>query len=463
MDSLDNRNSEEEYQLLATGSPSSYPSHVQRRRRSRVQGCLRHHTLRRILGFVVLIPIFLLLGVLWSGVPPSFEDIREFERNLPQHYVTQVHAKGGKYIRFPDHLWGHGFNNVLQEALLLHYVAEKSDRSYVFEDYVWSHLPFRYTLYDFALRPVRLPMNAFISGPTAGSLGPHSAAVNVEFWDMVCPPHMRRVISSKDSPSDAEGNEIVDWWVERLKVVQDDCLEIDSKEKVIFDRAFFDSDRIISLWPDFSSSPIITRYLWSPLVYSALLRNFPILQPESIPALYDFSTNTTLTGLVALHLRRGDYKRHCPRLAGWKSQYNGLNRLSDLPDKFDSSPYTYESDEYNDYYMQHCLPTVEQLVTRLSEIRKENQELKRVYVLTNAWGFWLNGLKEALLKDGWQDLKSTLDLFLDPKQAQVAAAVDMAIAERSQVFIGNGFSSLTSNIIMLRMVKGLKVSSNRFL
>ncbi|KAG6841097.1 hypothetical protein C0991_001904 [Blastosporella zonata] len=388
-----------------------------------------------MLVFVALIPIFLLLGVLWSGIPPSFEDIREFERSLPQHYITQALVEHRPYLRFPGHLWGHGFNNILQEALLMHYVAEKAGRSFVFEDYVWSQLPFQYTLYDFALRPVRLPMNSFISGPTAGGPVPHraAAAVNAEFWDIVCADS--RTISSKDSPSTAEGKDIVDWWVDRLKGVQDECVQIDSTENVIFDRAFFDSSRIVSLWPELSLSPIVTKFLWSPLVHSAVLRNFPLLQPESVEALYDLSANTTLTGLLAVHLRRGDYRRHCPRLAGWKAQYNGLNQFPGLPDKFNSTSYVYGSHEYNDYYMEHCLPTVEQLVARLAAVREETHGLRRVYILTNAWGFWLNGLKAALLKDGWDDMKSTLDLSLDPKQTQVAAAVDMAIAERSQVFV----------------------------
>ncbi|KAG6916157.1 hypothetical protein DXG01_008209 [Tephrocybe rancida] len=402
--------------------------------------------MRRILVFVALIPVFLLFGVLWSGIPPSFEDIHDFEGSLPQHYITQALAENRPYLRFPDHLWGLGFNNVLQEALLMHYIAEKSGRSFVFEDYVWSHLPFRYTLYDFALRPVSLPMNAFISGPTAGGPTPQHAAVRAKFWDLVCPPESRRTISSKDSPSNADGKIIVDWWVERLKTVQDECVEIESKEKIIFDMPFFDSDRIVSLWPELSLSPIVTNFLWSPLVHSAVLRNFAVLQPQSIEALYDLSANTTLTGLLAVHLRRGDYRRHCPRLAGWKAQYNGLNQFPELPDRFNSTPYAYKSDEYNAYYMEHCLPTVEQLVARLATIRKETHGLRRVYVLTNAWGFWLNGLKAALLKDGWDDLKSTLDLQLDPKQTQVAAAVDMAIAERSQVFVGNGLELEYNNV-----------------
>ncbi|KAG6810217.1 hypothetical protein H0H92_012843, partial [Tricholoma furcatifolium] len=432
------RISEEEYQLLSVDLPTAHSNHGQRRRRSRALRCLRHLTPRRILACVVLIPILLLLGVLWSGIPPSFEDIRDYERCLPQHDVSRARAEDRSYLRFPGHLWGHGLNNILQEALLMNYVAERSNRSFVFEDYIWSHLPFEYTLYDFALRPVRLPLNAFISGPTAGMVATDHPAVSAEFWDVVCTPERRRVISSREMPDDADGKVLVEWWADRLNSVHDDCVEIDSSEKIIFDRSFFDSERVVSLWPELSRSPIVTHFLWSPLVHSAVLRNFPILQPESVEELYDLSANSPLSGLIAVHLRRGDYTRHCPRLADWHSEYNGLNQLPGLPDRFNSSQYTTDSPEYREYYMEHCLPTVEQLVARLAAVRRENPGLRRVYVLTNAWGFWLAGLKRALLLDGWEDLRSTLDLSLDPKQTQVAAAVDMAIAERAQVFLGNG-------------------------
>jgi len=73
-------------------------------------------TLRRILIFLVMIPLFLVLGILCSGIPPNYEDIRTFERLLPQHNLTKARAEHGKYLRFPDHLWGHGLNNILQEA-----------------------------------------------------------------------------------------------------------------------------------------------------------------------------------------------------------------------------------------------------------------------------------------------------------------------------------------------------------
>ena len=116
------------------------------------------------------------------------------------------------------------------------YLAYQANRSFVFEDYVWSHLPFQYTLYDFALRPVRIPLNAFISGPTAGGPMPHSLAISAEFWELICPPEKRRVISSNDSPDHTEGQIIVEWWLNRLKDVEDECIEIDSSQHVVFDR-----------------------------------------------------------------------------------------------------------------------------------------------------------------------------------------------------------------------------------
>ena len=202
--------------------------------------------------------------------------------------------------------------------------------------------------------------------------------------------------------------------------------------------SFFDGDRIISLWPGLSASPILTDYFWSPLVQSAVSRNFAVLQPASAKLLY--SLNSTLSGLVAVHLRRGDYKRHCPRLAGWASTYNGLNQYPSLPDRFNPTPYKDDREAHDAYYMRHCLPTVEQIVERLRIVRAENPGLRRVYVLTNAWGWWLNGLKSALQKDGWEDLKSSLDIQLDAAQIHVAMAVDMAIAEKAEIFVGNGVS-----------------------
>ena len=79
--------------------------------------CLHLLTPRRILTFVICVFSFLAIGILWSGVPPSYENIREFERRLPQHNLSLPFPEGkdGMYLRFPEHLCGHGLNNIMQE------------------------------------------------------------------------------------------------------------------------------------------------------------------------------------------------------------------------------------------------------------------------------------------------------------------------------------------------------------
>jgi len=70
-------------------------------------------------------------------------------------------------------------------------------------------------------------------------------------------------------------------------------------------------------------------------------------------------------------------------------------------------------------------------------------------------------------------------LELDSEAKWVSMAVDMALAQRAEVFVGNGvsclylfiyvtnddlvqFSSLTSNDVLLRMAQGMEAESNRF-
>ncbi|THH17017.1 hypothetical protein EW146_g3711 [Bondarzewia mesenterica] len=461
------RGSPEDYELLVPDSEVGLHLH-RKPRRACLSTCwqLRVLTFRRLLLAFSLIPVFAVMALLWSGIPPNYDDIRQFERQLPQHNLSlpAPEGKSGAYLRFPDHLWGHGLNNVLQEIILMSHLAHLVNRSYVFEDYTWSHLPLPYTIYDFALRPTKIPLNAFISGPSAGGPMPVPRAVNVEYWNRVCHRENTAIISSQYVPIDADGSELIGWWVDQLSVVQANCVQIDSAKKPVFDKYLFGSKRLLSLWPSLSASPVLANYTWSPLVHSAVSRNFALLQ-LSVADLADAQQTTaepSLSGLVAVHIRRGDYKRHCPRLATWGALYMGFNEFAELPDRFDPQPYT-DAGERLEYYLRHCLPEVEQIVERLHTLRDEHPDLKRVYVLNNAWGWWLDGLESALKKDGWEDVVGSAGLTLDAEQKYVAMAVDMAIAEKAEVFVGNGFSSLTSNIVMLRLAKGMDPRSNRFL
>ncbi|KAJ7140132.1 hypothetical protein C8R46DRAFT_1361342 [Mycena filopes] len=490
----------DEYELLPEASHHDRPP----RGRRRVHGYCRFFTLRRLCILLALVPLLIMVGVLLSGVPPTYADIRAYEAKLPQHNVTALSLVEDPplYLRFPGHLWGHGLNNVLQEAIVMGYLAHLTGRAYVFEDYTWSHSPLPYTIYDFALRATRIPLNAFVTGPLAGGPLPapddrafQKRAVSAAFYEKVCPRAVIHSVSSVGAPTEAEGSALLEWWVKRLSDVHGArCVEVDTSQQPVFDRFLFGSPRVLSLLPGLSASPILGAFAWSPLVHSAVIRNFAVLRPVDAAALYppprlpssssspsspsasspavDADPHRTLAGLVAVHLRRGDYKRHCTRLAQWGAGYMGVNSSPLLPDRFLIPPLANVTTpaEIKAHYLQHCLPTPEQLAARLHTVRAEHAArhpgaapLRRVYILTNAWGWFVNSVRGELVRDGWEEVWGSGDIVLDAAQAGVGMAVDMRIGEGAEVFVGNGFSSLTSNIVMLRLARGLEPESNRFL
>jgi hypothetical protein len=109
-------------------------------------------------------------------------------------------------------------------SFLTSYIAYMTNPSFVFNDYVWSHLPLPYTLYDFALRPTHMPLNAFIAGPsTGGDVPPFMhRAISARYFDYICPPSARAAITYSLSfvGQDANGLDIGNWWRERFN--QDD-------------------------------------------------------------------------------------------------------------------------------------------------------------------------------------------------------------------------------------------------
>ncbi|KAJ6622578.1 hypothetical protein B0H10DRAFT_2013356 [Mycena sp. CBHHK59/15] len=481
----------DEYQLLPDNTAALQGSPRRRRPFSLTHVCCAF-SLRRLCLLLAVILVLLVCGVLLSGIPPSYADIRAFEAALPQHNLSlAAQPDGPRYLRFPDHLWGHGLNNVLQEAILMGYLAHRAGRAYVFEDYTWSHSPLPYTLYDFALRPAHIPLNAFVAGPLAGGPLPGAdqndiakRAVSAAFYSQACPRATVHTLSSTGAPNDADGAVLLDWWLARLADVPARCVEIESSTQPVFDFSLFGSSRLLSLLPGLASSPVLAAFSWSPLVHSAVARNFALLRAPDPAALYPFpslpsssptfppvtsSPPPTLTSTLGLHLRRGDYSRHCPRLALWGATYLGANQHPALPDRFDA-PANASAAERTAHYMQHCYPDAEAIARRLGAARAawaaahpEAEPLSRVYILTNGWGWFVKGVRAELMKDGWAEVRGSADMLLDGAQREVGMAVDMRVGEGVAVFVGNGFSSLTSNIVMLRMARGLDPASNRFL
>lgn len=117
---------DEEYELLMPDSTrfryaKVYPSSIPTSCTCLGRRCLP--SLKRVVGVLCMTFIFLcVLVVVYGGIPPSFSGIKAYESSLPQHDWSKHYVGGGgggvkeqKYLSFPDHIWGHGFNNVLQE------------------------------------------------------------------------------------------------------------------------------------------------------------------------------------------------------------------------------------------------------------------------------------------------------------------------------------------------------------
>ncbi|KAJ3744267.1 hypothetical protein DFH05DRAFT_1494529 [Lentinula detonsa] len=142
----------------------------------------------------------------------------------------------------------------------------------------------------------------------------------------------------------------------------------------------------------------------------------------------------------------------------------------------------YETAKAN--YLERCFPNIDQIVRHVRQVReaaalassKANSNSPRIlsppsaplthlYVMTNGKPPFLAELRAALELDAiahntlnippWESIYTSRDLELGWEEGYVSQALDMYIAQRAEVFVGNGFSSLTSIIVMLRKANGV--------
>ena len=217
---------------------------------------------------------------------------------------------------------------------------------------------------------------------------------------------------------------------------------------------------MIDIWPELSASPILTHFGWSPLVELAFDTNrdmfLPSLSIEPYLTSLPYTTNAdryaVIPGLMALHLRRGDFAGHCEHLAGYPAEYNAFSSFPDLPDPF-VPPRGPDPDENRAAFRAHCYPTLEQIVQRVRELRRTHaaRGLRKLYIMTNADEGFVRELREALWRDqDWQMISSSRDLVLNWEQRHVAQAVDMLVGQRAQVFVGNGVRARPSLVVLLQ-------------
>ena len=226
---------------------------------------------------------------------------------------------------------------------------------------------------------------------------------------------------------------------------------------------FGDAHRLLDIWPAYSRSPILQEFFWSPLVELAFDTNRELFSSTSsnTPALastplYTHSSDaspsalryTPIPGLLALHVRRGDFEEHCVNLAKWRSIYVGFNSFPEMPDHFEYPPGTSERNRIQ-LYRPHCYVGIADIVRRVQEVRDNERaaghgELRDIYLMTNAPEEWIAQVKVALSTmpgHSWRSISSSRDLVVNREQQYVKQAVDMLIGQRAQVFLGNGVSA----------------------
>ncbi|PPQ92593.1 hypothetical protein CVT25_007285 [Psilocybe cyanescens] len=420
--------------------------------------------------------------------PPTWEKLWQWEKDLPQHDLDLPYPEGktGRYLHFANQIQMLGWNNQLNEVLMNALLAYKSKRAYVFQPYVWKGDYYPWPESKTLQWPPRTPANALMSGPAVG--GPWDPkddaprSVSEDWWHIVCPQHERRIINTGDVKPPImweDGMTIFTHWEKLLRDAPERCIEIRPALRSVdnfpqvFDLFLWGSDRILNLWEMFSNSPVSRLFDTSPVVRSAVDRNEYLFLPKgpkpSVPASRD-----PYDRMLAIHLRRGDYKQACLGLAQWNSTFYSWNLTPELPDKFyNPEGYTYgkNTPENVEYYLKHCYPTDDFIMNKIRTARNEyiraakpgeTRHLDVLFLLTNDKTGWVDGLKEKFSKDGWNTIVSTWDLQLDAEQKDVGMAVDMDIARKAAVFIGNGWSSFTSNIVHRRLMDKKDYISTRF-
>ncbi|KAF9564553.1 hypothetical protein CPC08DRAFT_748393 [Agrocybe pediades] len=450
-------------------------------------------------GFVVFL-LFLFLRYHRSStpidldVPPTWEKLWQYEKDLPQHNPDLPFPEGrhGRYVYFENQIQRLGWNNQLNEVLMNTWLAHRSKRAYVFHHYWWKHEYYPWPRAKarggkfWGKWPPITPANALLAGPSVGGpWGPGDDAprsVNVEYFNKVCPKSERRIINTNDvKPAIMweTGDVIFDAWEKLLRDAPERCIVVQAASRKIdgypqvFDLFLWGSDRILPLWEGFKNSPV-SKYLGtSPIVKSAVDRNEYLFHPRgprsSVPA-----SNNPYDRMLAIHLRRGDYKEACMGLANWNSTFYSWNLLPELPDKFSTPPgYTWgkNTPENIEIYFEHCFPTDNFILEKIRSSRRdyinaakpgEHRVLDVLFFLTNDKSGWVESLKEKFRQEGWYTIVTTHDLQLDQEQKEVGMVVDMELAMKAAVFIGNGWSSFTSNIVHRRMLDGKQPISTRF-
>lgn len=177
------------------------------------------------------------------------DTLRTYRRHLPWDR---------RYVKFNVPYVGYGWNNALQDMIMVSQIAVLANRGYVFPPYIWSTNRFTPVVLSHSLRlgSAVIPLNAFLSGPLAGgpymdvgdgggNRDPHPRpprSISYDWWETVCPPSRRVIIDVTATQRelgielgyDPSGKDIQERWGKKLNDLNDTCIQVDGAHVFTF-------------------------------------------------------------------------------------------------------------------------------------------------------------------------------------------------------------------------------------
>lgn len=379
----------------------------------------RWRAFRLLLALLIVSALSASYIYLWAR--PSYStyvQVSQAERDQSIALLDQ--SEGKKYVLFKQ-LRGAGFNNQAQELLLYHHLALHTSRTYVYQPLVMRARG----EHSFA------PLSAFLPALTQDG-------ISVEFFGFVCPPErvMHITLSSLVGPHDL--------WNKAIEILNgpDRCLVINDW---ILNWNYLASPAIHPIWPSFQ------QYLHSHFVWSRYIQS---IADRSFVELGLYSKRHEGNPYVAVHFRRGDFESHCQSLA---SHHAGFTTWATLPllQQTIFPPMLNTMNESS--VLEHCYPSIQRIVDAVATQLRRKPNVKTAYILHDAaWDHPLVYLQRWNLETALQGIGITrivhsgmLPRRLGEKDWIVA--VDVEMARNSEIFVGIGYSSLSTQVIALRL------------
>lgn len=118
--------------------------------------------------------------------------------------------------------------------------------------------------------------------------------------------------------------------------------------------------------------------------------------------------------------------------------------------------------------MEHCYPSLHRILSAITSQALKNPTIRTIHILHDgAWdhpSVYLQYYKltaaltnaDWATKQGWPNgpmtkVTHTADISIRWGEHDWAVSVDVELARRASVFIGNGYSSLTTQVVALRL------------